>query len=116
MRTEADITREIVTDWLGMFDPPPQIDFQQSEMLQAGIAHALKTLRAERDAAARDMRERCAKVAEGKAQEFLSPEYARHQPLSSAAERFACGEVATAIRALETAGPAGTVIATKGGS
>jgi hypothetical protein len=33
--------REIVTEWLGMFDPPPQIDFQQSEMLQQGIASAM---------------------------------------------------------------------------
>jgi hypothetical protein len=33
--------REIVTEWLDMFDPPPQIDFQQSEFLQYAIAAAL---------------------------------------------------------------------------
>jgi uncharacterized protein YqeY len=33
--------REIVTEWMGMFDPPPQIDFQQSEFLQQSIASAL---------------------------------------------------------------------------
>jgi hypothetical protein len=33
--------RDIVTEWIGMFDPPPQIDFQQSEFLQGAIAHAM---------------------------------------------------------------------------
>lgn len=37
----AAIARDIVTEWLGMFDPPPQIDFQQSEFLQQAIAGAL---------------------------------------------------------------------------
>lgn len=37
----AGEAREIVTEWLGMFDPPPQIDFQQSEFLQQAIASAL---------------------------------------------------------------------------
>ena len=43
-------------------------------------------------------REACAKVAEAKAVEFLSPEYATGQPFSSFNERFACEQVATAIR------------------
>lgn len=43
-------------------------------------------------------REACAKVAEAEAQVFLSPEYATGQPLSSHAERFACAQVARAIR------------------
>lgn len=34
--------RDIVTQWMGMFDPPPQIDFQQYELLQAAIASALR--------------------------------------------------------------------------
>ena len=42
MTTEEELAREIVTDWLGMFDPPPQIDFQQSELLQGAIAAALR--------------------------------------------------------------------------
>jgi len=46
-------------------------------------------------------RERCAKVAEQQAVEFLSTEYACNQPFSSICERFACEEVAKAIRALE---------------
>ena len=50
--------------------------------------------------------EECAKVAEAQAQEFLSPEYATGQPLSSFQERFACGQVASAIRALAAAPPA----------
>lgn len=36
-----DVARDVVTDWLEMFDPPPQIDFQQSELLQAGIASVI---------------------------------------------------------------------------
>jgi len=43
--------------------------------------------------------ENAAKIAEAKALEFLSPEYATGQPLSSFNERFACGQVASAIRA-----------------
>ena len=44
--------------------------------------------------------EECAKVAEAKAQEFLSPNYADNQPHGSFGERFACSQVAEAIRAL----------------
>ena len=49
-------------------------------------------------AVAMEEREACAKVAEATGQEFLSPEYATGQPLSSFAERFACDQVAKAIR------------------
>jgi hypothetical protein len=41
MTDEMTKAREIVTEWMGMFDPPPQIDFQQSEFLQHSIASAL---------------------------------------------------------------------------
>lgn len=44
--------------------------------------------------------EECAKVAEAQAQAFLSPQYAANQPFGSLCERFACEEVAKAIRAL----------------
>jgi hypothetical protein len=44
--------------------------------------------------------EECAKVAEAQAQTFLSPQYASNQPFGSLCERFACEEVAKAIRAL----------------
>jgi hypothetical protein len=44
MTDEMTKAREIVTEWMGMFDPPPQIDFQQSEFLQHSIASALAAL------------------------------------------------------------------------
>jgi hypothetical protein len=44
--------------------------------------------------------EECALVAEAQKQEFLSPEYAANQPFGSICERFACDEVAKAIRSL----------------
>ena len=44
--------------------------------------------------------EECAKIAEEQAQQFLSHEYASNQPFGSTCERFACGEVAKAIREL----------------
>lgn len=44
--------------------------------------------------------EECAKVAEAEAQTFLSSEYASNQPFGSICERFACEQVAKAIRAL----------------
>jgi len=50
--------------------------------------------------------EECAKVAEAQAQEFLSPQYASNQPFGSFCERFACEEVAKAIRALSDTRPA----------
>jgi hypothetical protein len=37
-----DEARKLVTDWLGWFSPPPQIDIQQSEFLQAAIVEAMK--------------------------------------------------------------------------
>lgn len=43
--------------------------------------------------------EEAAQVCEQQSREFLSPQYAVGQPLSSFAERFACGECAKAIRA-----------------
>jgi hypothetical protein len=49
---------------------------------------------------AQDMRELCAKVAEQQARDFLSTEYAANQPLGSFCERFACEQVAKAIRAM----------------
>lgn len=44
-------------------------------------------------------REACAKVAEAQAEIFSSEEYAVGQPISSFGERFACGQIAAAIRA-----------------
>lgn len=42
--------------------------------------------------------ERAAKLADKRRDDFLSPEYATGQPLSSFSERFACGEISTALR------------------
>lgn len=54
-----------------------------------------------------DVIEECAKVAEAQAQTFLSPQYASNQPFGSLCERFACDEVAKAIRALAIPSPDG---------
>jgi len=51
------------------------------------------------DAAVAAAWENAAKIAEAKALEFLSPEYATGQPFSSFSERFACEQVAAALRA-----------------
>ena len=44
--------------------------------------------------------EAAARACQAQAEEFLSPSYAVNQPLSSFAERFACGRCADEIRAL----------------
>jgi hypothetical protein len=45
--------------------------------------------------------EECAKAAEAQKQTFLDPRYASNQPFGSICERFACEEVAKAIRGLK---------------
>lgn len=66
-------------------------DIQElSVRLEAAESSLSEAVKAEREA--------CAKVADAKAIEFLSPEYATGQPFSSFNERFACGQVASAIR------------------
>lgn len=45
--------------------------------------------------------EEAAKECELMATDFLSDEYAAHQPLSSITERFACKQCAAAIRAIK---------------
>lgn len=95
---------------------------EQLEQLQYGIAAVsfamgwtdvcgktneefARDLRRERDLAVSQVEsaraqaiEECARIAEKQAQDFLSPEYAANQPLGSLCERFACAEVAKAIR------------------
>lgn len=44
--------------------------------------------------------EECAQIAEAQKKAFLLPGYAFNQPMGSFCERFACDEVANAIRAL----------------
>mgnify|MGYP001568289272 CR=1 FL=1 len=48
---------------------------------------------------AENEREAILKIIEEQEQAFLSPQYAVNQPLSSLAERFACKQIAAAIRA-----------------
>jgi hypothetical protein len=40
-KANQKMARKIVADWLGEFDPPPPIDFQQSEVSQMLIVRAL---------------------------------------------------------------------------
>lgn len=68
----ADEARAIVTEWLGMFDPPPQIDFQQSEFLQQAIAVSLRGSAPEPHETTylrgwNEAIERCAEIAESSA-------------------------------------------------
>lgn len=51
--------------------------------------------------------EECAQVAEAQKETFLSPQYDSNQPFGSLCERFACDEVAKAIRALAVTSPHG---------
>lgn len=53
--------------------------------------------------------EECAKACEQQAKDFLSPEYATGQPLSSFSERFACGQCAEAICSLAPPPPPAVV-------
>jgi hypothetical protein len=51
MTKEADTARQIVMEWLEMFNPPPQLDIQQYELLQGMIASELKASPSGRDPA-----------------------------------------------------------------
>lgn len=66
--------------------------FDVDELIVAVVGPALLSER-------RKQIERDAKIAEEQAVHFLSPQYATGQPHSSFSERFACDEVARAIRA-----------------
>jgi hypothetical protein len=54
--------------------------------------------------------ERAAAICEEQAKQFLDPAYAVGQPMGSFAERFACSECATAIRAEAIITPAGRAL------
>ena len=93
-----------------LFAPPPPPPQGEEEIAQAlakelfGLHYAARwpiiaaALRQRAAEATRAENEACAKEAEQQAHEFLSPEYAVGQPLSSFAERFACSKIAAAIR------------------
>jgi len=79
------------------YDPE---QFQHRESM-ATARKILAALRApvERKGEGKAIYEECAAICEQQAQDFLSPQYATGQPISSIQERFACAECATAIRA-----------------
>ena len=56
-------------------------------------------------AGAEGMRESAAMACEDQIAKFLDPQYAFPQPIGSIQERFACGECASAIRALPIGAP-----------
>jgi hypothetical protein len=86
------------TDWiLGFMEAecsllPECVDWADRSNIANAILNALAQ-------SAADARAECVKIAEQQEREFLSPEYAAGQPLSSLSERFACSQVAAAIRA-----------------
>ena len=73
---------------------------REPDEMRHGVCDPCITI-AELREALRTAREACARVAEAKAQDYLSPEYATGQPFSSHAERFACKQIAEAIRAMQ---------------
>jgi len=85
---------------------PTQADVGSIESLQSAVK-ALTEKNVELSRAQADVRaatiEECAKVADAKAEMFLSPRYTVNQPMGSFSERFACETVAEAIRALSDA-------------
>lgn len=81
-----------------------EVEETRSACAQTSNSYLNRALTAESAVAA--AYENAAKIAEAKALEFLSPEYATGQPLSSFNERFACEQVASAIRAAGAGKPA----------
>lgn len=57
------------------------------------------------EAAVAAEREACAQIAHDAMIDFLSPEYATSQPISSFGERFACNRIMKAIRARQPSPP-----------
>ena len=87
-----DWTSEIVEAMAKELRALPRIHFSYGgaeEAAKAALAAALPMIL-----------EKAAKECDEQAQDFLSPQYATHQPLSSLEERFACRQCATRIRAL----------------
>lgn len=90
LRAEVDKERKRADD---NFDAAVEADRCSAELKARALA-AESSLSEAVKAAYED----AAKIAEAKAVEFLSPEYATGQPFSSFNERFACKQVASAIR------------------
>lgn len=93
--TERFPTDPIMCSQGGIPYNKPHLDYWQARALEAERQLSLRSSSVRQQAL-----EEAAKVAEAEAQKFLSPQYAANQPLGSLLERFACEEVAKAIRAL----------------
>jgi hypothetical protein len=79
-------------------------DYYPGEMVEQ-IAGKIAAVIGEPQNSREQIIEECALAAEAQAQTFLSPQYASNQPFGSLCERFACEEVAKAIRALAVTRP-----------
>lgn len=67
--------------------------------LNIGLMDRTKDFLREKIASAiRREREACLRICEAEEKAFLSPQYAADQPLGSFCERFACSQIADAIR------------------
>ncbi|QZP06842.1 hypothetical protein [Caenibius sp. WL] len=82
---ELALARKIVGRQLRM-EPEDTTWWNELPEVQAALAAIQQTT------------ELAVKLAEQQQQDFLSPEYATGQPLSSFQERFACGQIAEALR------------------
>jgi|SRR5687768_348673 len=82
---------------------PMQQDDILHQQLEAAFEAAIASGELVPASAVAAERERCAKVADAKLAEGISPKYETGKPVSSWGERAACSEIAAAIRALEPA-------------
>jgi hypothetical protein len=85
--------------WPGAWEKMGQAERDSFRMQAEGQLHIVRQIEAA--AKVRGYRaglERAAEIADETNQAFLSPEYATGQPLSSFQERFACTQIAAAIR------------------
>lgn len=85
---ELALARKILnsnTNYMNGWDTG-QVNFRRDEIERCVLAAIVETT------------ERAVRVVEQQQQDFLSPEYATGQPLSSFQERFACGQIADALR------------------
>lgn len=105
--SDTDLKSEGIAERLRADTPMPQYGegFSRAPSpLQLEAAAEIERLKSELKAIREKTIEECASIADAQAIEYLSPEYATGQPLSSFSERFACGQIAEAIRVLKGSG------------
>lgn len=90
----ARVTREDAIEWMEC----AMRNFRHLSISEDDIEDVRLELERFRRAAIVETTERAVRVVEQQQQDFLSPEYATGQPLSSFQERFACGQIADALR------------------